>query len=91
MTLETLLPFAADSLYTFLYSHYMPPLYPLPVWFLSTVFYVITIVILIYIQIQVIKNITVSYIPITEDNNDSLISYQEDTSTNVLTQNKSND
>ncbi|XP_012057927.1 PREDICTED: proton-coupled folate transporter-like [Atta cephalotes] len=70
MTLETLLPFAADSLYTFLYSHYMPPLYPLPVWFLSTVFYVITIVILIYIQIQVIKNITVSYIPITEDNND---------------------
>ncbi|KAG5329918.1 PCFT protein, partial [Acromyrmex heyeri] len=91
MTLETLLPFAADSLYTFLYSHYMPPLYPLPVWFLSTVFYVITIVILIYIQIQVIKNITVSYIPITEDNNDSLISYQEDTSTNVPAQNKSND
>ncbi|XP_011068313.1 PREDICTED: proton-coupled folate transporter-like isoform X2 [Acromyrmex echinatior] len=91
MTLETLLPFAADSLYTFLYSHYMPPLYPLPVWFLSTVFYVITIVILIYIQIQVIKNITVSYIPITEDSNDSLISYQEDTSTNVPAQNKSND
>ncbi|KYN27821.1 PREDICTED: proton-coupled folate transporter-like [Trachymyrmex cornetzi] len=86
MALETLLPFAADSLYTFLYSHYMPPLYPLPVWFLSVVFYVITIVILIYIQIQVIKNTTVSYIPITEDNNDSSISYQEDTNTNIPAQ-----
>ncbi|XP_018302543.1 tetracycline resistance protein, class H [Mycetomoellerius zeteki] len=83
MALETLLPFAADSLYTFLYSHYMPPLYPLPVWFLSVIFYVITIVILIYIQIQVIKSTTVSYIPIPEDNDDLLISYQEDTSTNV--------
>ncbi|KYN05692.1 PREDICTED: proton-coupled folate transporter-like [Cyphomyrmex costatus] len=91
MTLETLLPFAADSLYTLLYSHYMPPLYPLPVWFLSVVFYVITIVTLVYIQIQVIKSTTVSYTPITEDSNDSLISYQEDTSTNVYAQDKLND
>lgn len=63
--LETLLPFAAASLYTFLYSHYMPPLYPLPVWFLSAVFYVITIVILIYMQIQ---SATVPFAPLTEDN-----------------------
>lgn len=64
--LETLLPFAAASLYTFLYSHYMPPLYPLPVWFLSAVFYVITIVILIYMMR--IQNATVPFAPLTEDN-----------------------
>ncbi|XP_011860808.1 PREDICTED: proton-coupled folate transporter-like [Vollenhovia emeryi] len=67
--LETLLPFASASLYTFFYSHYMPPLYPLPVWFLSAVFYVITIVILIYIQIQVMRSTTVPFAQLTEDNN----------------------
>lgn len=65
--LETLLPFAAATLYTFLYSHYMPPLYPLPVWFLSAVFYSITIIILIYIQIHIKRNI-ISYTPMIEDN-----------------------
>ncbi|XP_050453838.1 proton-coupled folate transporter-like isoform X4 [Cataglyphis hispanica] len=66
--LETLLPFAAASLYTFLYSHYMPPLYPLPVWFLSAAFYIITIIILIYIQIHMRSNI-ISFTPMIEDNN----------------------
>lgn len=66
--LETLLPFAAASLYTFLYSHYMPPLYPLPVWFLSAAFYVVTIIILIYIQIHIRRNI-ISFTQIIEDNN----------------------
>lgn len=65
--LETLLPFAAASLYTFLYSRYMPPLYPLPVWFLSVAFYVVTIIILIYIQIHIRRNI-ISFTPLTEDN-----------------------
>ncbi|GAB1867267.1 Proton-coupled folate transporter [Camponotus japonicus] len=65
--LETLLPFAATSLYTFLYSDYMPPLYPLPVWFLSAVFYIITIIILIYIQIHMKRNI-ISFTPMIEDN-----------------------
>ncbi|XP_011171987.1 proton-coupled folate transporter [Solenopsis invicta] len=69
-SVEALLPFAAASLYTFLYSHYMPPIYPLPVWFLSAVFYVITIMILISIQIR--KTI-VPFAPLNEDN-DSLIS-----------------
>ncbi|KAL6254886.1 hypothetical protein P5V15_014228 [Pogonomyrmex californicus] len=55
MSLETLIPFAATSLYTLLYSHYMPPIYPLPAGFLSAIFYVLTIGILICIQIQVIK------------------------------------
>ncbi|KAL0113780.1 hypothetical protein PUN28_012713 [Cardiocondyla obscurior] len=68
---ETLLPFMAVSLYTFLYSHYMPPLYPLPVWFLSAVFSIITIVILIYMQIQMRKNTTVVFAPLVEDNDAS--------------------
>jgi len=68
VSLDTLLPFAATSLYTFLYSHYMPPLYPLPVWFLSAVFCVVIIVILVYIHIQITKNATASFTPLTEDN-----------------------
>ncbi|XP_012522282.2 tetracycline resistance protein, class H isoform X2 [Monomorium pharaonis] len=66
-SMETLLPFAAASMYTFLYSHYMPPIYPLPVWFLSAAFEVITIVILIYIQSRAIKRTTVSFTPLNED------------------------
>jgi len=60
-SLETLLPFAAASLYTFLYSHYMPPIYPLPVWFLSVVFYSLTIALLICIHIQMKNSNDVSY------------------------------
>ncbi|XP_036148667.1 proton-coupled folate transporter [Monomorium pharaonis] len=66
-SVETLLPFAAASMYTFLYSHYMPPIYPLPVWFLSAAFDVITIVILIYIQSRAIKRTTVPFTPLNED------------------------
>ncbi|EZA62407.1 hypothetical protein DMN91_010681 [Ooceraea biroi] len=69
--LETLLPFAAASLYTFLYSHYMPPVYPLPVWFLSVAFYVLTIVLLICIQTQMKSSNNVAYTSIT-DNDDAL-------------------
>ncbi|XP_072761728.1 probable peptidoglycan muropeptide transporter SLC46 isoform X2 [Anoplolepis gracilipes] len=68
---ETLLPFTAASLYTFLYSQYMPPLYPLPVWFFSVAFYATTIIILIYIQIHMKRNI-ISFTPLREDN-DSII------------------
>jgi hypothetical protein len=60
-SLETLLPFAAASLYTFLYSHYMPPIYPLPVWFLSVVFYSLTIALLICIHIKMKNSNNVSY------------------------------
>lgn len=69
-SLETLLPFAAASLYTFIYSHYMPPVYPVPVWFLAVAFYTITIILLINIQIEITKWNDVRYVSLT-DNNDS--------------------
>lgn len=67
-SLETLLPFVAASLYTLLYSNYMPPVYPVPVWFLSVAFYIITIMILINIQVQIVKHTVTSYTSITENN-----------------------
>ncbi|XP_014483618.1 PREDICTED: proton-coupled folate transporter-like isoform X2 [Dinoponera quadriceps] len=67
-SLETLLPFAAASLYTFLYSHYMPPVYPVPVWFLSAAFYIMTIILLINIQIM-IKRHNTCYVSL-RDNSD---------------------
>ncbi|EFN80076.1 uncharacterized protein LOC105187223 isoform X2 [Harpegnathos saltator] len=68
-SLETLLPFAAASLYTFLYSHYMPPIYPVPVWFLSAAFFILTIILLIYIQIQMIKHNGAYYVSLTDNSN----------------------
>lgn len=73
-SLEALLPFAAATLYSSFYTYYMPPLYPLPVWFLSAGLYVITIVILIYIQREVTRSATSPYIPINDDSES--ISYQ---------------
>lgn len=58
--LETLLPYAAASLYTVFYSGYMPPLYPVPVWFLSVACYVVTIILLMNIHIQVKRNVSYS-------------------------------
>ncbi|XP_032676619.1 uncharacterized protein LOC116846636 isoform X3 [Odontomachus brunneus] len=69
-SLETLLPFAAASLYTLLYSHYMPPVYPVPVWFLAAAFYIITIILLTHIQIEMIRRNNTCYVSLI-DNNDS--------------------
>ncbi|XP_012226554.1 probable peptidoglycan muropeptide transporter SLC46 isoform X2 [Linepithema humile] len=66
--IETLLPFVATSLYTYLYAHYMPPLYPVPVWFLSVVFYIMTIIILIYIQKRLVKSEVSHVSPLLEPN-----------------------
>lgn len=68
--LETLLPYAAASLYTFLYSHYMPPMYPLPVWFLSVAFYILTIILLMCIQLQLKNSNNASY-ALLVDNDDA--------------------
>lgn len=71
ISIETLLPFVATSLYTYLYSHYMPPLYPLPVWFLSIAFYIMTIIILIRIQKQLVKSEVSHTSPLLVGLNDS--------------------
>ncbi|KAL6261051.1 hypothetical protein P5V15_008577 [Pogonomyrmex californicus] len=56
MAVETLIPFPAISLYTFVYNNYMPPIYPLPASFLSATFYVLIMAISIYIQIRINKH-----------------------------------
>lgn len=35
ISIETLTPFVAASLYNMIYLHFMPPIYPLPVWLVS--------------------------------------------------------
>nr|XP_033338649.1 proton-coupled folate transporter-like isoform X2 [Megalopta genalis] len=68
VSIETLTPAAAAALYGMIYSYFMPPIYPLPVYLVSVAICVITILFLINIRIQ---NKTVNcavYEPLTQDN-----------------------
>ncbi|CAK9816013.1 Proton-coupled folate transporter [Anthophora quadrimaculata] len=70
--IETLTPFMASSLYTVVYTHFMPPIYPLPVWLISGLINVIVIFILINIKIRNMKSISTRYTPLEQD--DELLS-----------------
>ncbi|XP_076618594.1 putative peptidoglycan muropeptide transporter SLC46 isoform X1 [Colletes latitarsis] len=65
ISIETLTPLIAASLYGMIYSHFMPPLYPLPVWLVSVGIYIIAIFVLLNIRIQN-KN-SLRYTPLTQN------------------------
>ncbi|KOC63079.1 Proton-coupled folate transporter [Habropoda laboriosa] len=67
ISIETLTPLVASSLYTMIYSYFMPPMYPLPVWLVSGVIYIIVILILINIQIRNVKSNSIRYTPLSQD------------------------
>ncbi|XP_003704933.2 putative peptidoglycan muropeptide transporter SLC46 isoform X1 [Megachile rotundata] len=66
VSIETLTPFLASSLYNIIYSYFMPPLYPAPVWFMSVVIYIIVILLLINIKMQNARSNSVRYVPVSE-------------------------
>lgn len=66
VSIETLTPFLASSLYNIIYSYFMPPLYPVPVWFVSVVMYIIVILLLINIKMQNARSNSVRYAPVAE-------------------------
>ncbi|XP_035738036.1 proton-coupled folate transporter-like isoform X1 [Vespa mandarinia] len=66
-SIETTMPFAAASLYTTVYSHYLPPIYPSPVWLISCVLFIIMIILLICIHIRITKMDTLQYRVISEE------------------------
>ncbi|XP_076163594.1 putative peptidoglycan muropeptide transporter SLC46 isoform X3 [Ptiloglossa arizonensis] len=68
LSIETLTPLVGVSLYGVIYSHFMPPLYPLPVWLVSVGIYIIAILLLINIRIQNGKCNSSRYTPLTQDN-----------------------
>ncbi|XP_061938843.1 probable peptidoglycan muropeptide transporter SLC46 isoform X5 [Apis cerana] len=61
ISIETLTPLVAASLYNMIYLHFMPPIYPLPVWLVSGGIYIIVIFILINIRIQNTKTNSARY------------------------------
>ncbi|XP_017756151.1 PREDICTED: proton-coupled folate transporter-like [Eufriesea mexicana] len=65
--IETLTPLVASSLYSIIYLHFMPPIYPLPVWLLSVGIYIVAILVLIHIQIQNAKPNSVRYTSLTQN------------------------
>ncbi|XP_043262651.1 tetracycline resistance protein, class E-like isoform X2 [Colletes gigas] len=65
ISIETLTPLIAASLYGMIYSRFMPPLYPLPVWLVSVGIYIIAIFVLLNIRVQD-KN-TLRYAPLTQN------------------------
>lgn len=66
-SLETIMPMGAASLYSMIFSHYMPPIYPSPVWLISSILYIITIILLICIQIRIRKTNRSQYSVLVQD------------------------
>lgn len=67
VSIETLTPFVAASLYSMIYSAFMPPIYPSPVWLVSVGIYAIVILILISMRIQNARSNSISYATLTAD------------------------
>ncbi|XP_031775509.1 uncharacterized protein LOC100865685 isoform X2 [Apis florea] len=71
ISIETLTPFVAASLYNMIYLHFMPPMYPLPVWLVSGGIYIIVILILINIRIQNAKINSARYTALIQNDESS--------------------
>ncbi|CAL7951802.1 unnamed protein product [Xylocopa violacea] len=67
ISIETLAPFIGASLYSMIYSYFMPPIYPLPVWLLSVAIYIAIIIILINVLIQHVKSNSIRHTPLIEN------------------------
>lgn len=67
ISIETLTPLVASSLYNLIYLHFMPPIYPSPVWLISVGIYAIVIFVLINIRIQNTKSNSVRYTSLKQD------------------------
>ncbi|XP_017877468.1 uncharacterized protein LOC108623450 isoform X2 [Ceratina calcarata] len=65
VSIETLTPLVAASLYSLIYSHFMPPLYPVPVWLLSVGINIIMILIVMSMK----ESSTIRHTPLIEDVN----------------------
>ncbi|XP_054001564.1 proton-coupled folate transporter-like isoform X2 [Hylaeus anthracinus] len=65
--IETLTPLVAASLYGLMYSHFMPPVYPVPVWLVSVGIYIIVILVLINIRIKNRRCNILRYTPLVQD------------------------
>ncbi|XP_015512724.1 tetracycline resistance protein, class D-like isoform X1 [Neodiprion lecontei] len=68
-SLETLSPLAGAPLYTLIYSHYLPPIYPSPVYLLSTSFFAVLILVTVGIGILIRKSRDISYVPVVVEDN----------------------
>ncbi|XP_078050574.1 putative peptidoglycan muropeptide transporter SLC46 isoform X2 [Augochlora pura] len=71
VSIETLIPAIAAALYGMIYSYFMPPIYPVPVYLVSAGICVVTILLLINIRIQNITVNRVVYETLTQDNEQS--------------------
>lgn len=67
ISIETLTPLVASSLYNLIYLHFMPPIYPSPVWLISVGIYAIVIFVLINIRIQNRRSNSVRYTSLKQD------------------------
>ncbi|KAK9297172.1 hypothetical protein QLX08_009040 [Tetragonisca angustula] len=72
ISIETLTPLVASSLYNLIYLHFMPPIYPSPVWLISVGIYAIVIFVLINIRIRNARPNSVRYTSLKQD--DELLS-----------------
>ncbi|XP_012270846.1 proton-coupled folate transporter-like [Orussus abietinus] len=67
-SVETITPLGAAPLYTLIYSSFMPPLYPSPIWLVSAGFYIIMILIIIKVEQQLAKFSSDRYEPLIQEN-----------------------
>lgn len=53
--MEAIIPLAASPLYTMIYTHNLPPIYPSPVYLVSAALYAVIIVLVIIVDMQIRK------------------------------------
>lgn len=68
VSIETLTPLVAAPLYNLIYLHFMPPIYPLPVWLVSVGIYAIVTLILVNIRIQNARADSIRYASLRQNN-----------------------
>ncbi|XP_046746261.1 tetracycline resistance protein, class D-like [Diprion similis] len=68
-SLQTLSPLAGAPLYTLIYSNYLPPIYPSPVYLISASFFATLILVTACIGILIRKSRDTSYVPVVGEDN----------------------
>ncbi|KAI4499932.1 hypothetical protein M0802_004802 [Mischocyttarus mexicanus] len=66
-SIQTITPIFACLLYSTVYTDYLPPIYPCPVWLVSSAFIILMILLLIFLQVRISKTSDQQYIEISQE------------------------
>lgn len=72
-SLETLSALGGAPLFTQIYSHYLPPIYPSPVYLVSSGIYVLLIILVVCIEVLIRKSRSSNYATLVHNDQTNVI------------------